>query len=146
MKIQNELLIHTVKTIQFRFLKALNISKEDFGQFKIRETTRCPNEIINHMCDLAIKTKTKIIEGHFIVNNLQLLNFINEKKRFINELKELQSVIALFEIEIDLSKKLLQGPLSDMVTHIGQIALLNGLYGNKVPKENYFDEDMDIGF
>jgi len=40
-------------------------------------------------------------------------------------------------------KRLLQGPILDMATHIGQLAMLNGLNGNPVPKESYYNADIE---
>ncbi len=138
MHAQNEILVHVVKTIQYRFMKVLAGSKEDFGSFKISEHTRCPAEIIHHMFDLTVKTRMMIIEGHFNVPPVTLLIFSDEKERFIDELNELELVIGSNKIDIVLGLKLLQGPLSDILTHIGQVAMLNGLHGNKIPKENYY--------
>lgn len=79
MHAQNEILVHVVKTIQYRFLKVTTGSKEGFGSFKIGEHTRCPAEIIHHIFDLTVKTKTMITEGHFNVSPLALLSFSAEK-------------------------------------------------------------------
>ncbi len=139
MEIHIQVLSHVIKTIQYRFIKATTGSKEDFGTFKLNEQTRSPNEIIHHMFDLAAKTKSMLNRGHFIVSVYELLDFPDETKRFLNELEELQLTIDSVRIDLELSKKLLQGPILDMVTHIGQIAMLNGLHGNKIQKENYYN-------
>jgi hypothetical protein len=38
--------------------------------------------------------------------------------------------------------QLLQGPLSDVMTHIGQLSLLRRLYGSPVPPENFIYADI----
>lgn len=55
---------------------------------------------------------------------------------------ELQDIMRRTGIDEDMAQKLLQGPVIDMATHIGQIAMLNGLHGNKIPKQNYFAADV----
>jgi hypothetical protein len=140
---KNEILYHSIRTIEYRFTKATAGSKDNFGDFKISDHTRTPNEIINHMFDLATKTKTMIKEGHFNCPSPERLEFKAETKRFLSGLKELQTVIGETEIEIEISKKLLQGPILDIVTHIGQIAMLNGLNGNKIIKESYYSADLE---
>ncbi len=40
-------------------------------------------------------------------------------------------------------EQLLQGPLSDAMTHIGQISYLRRLYGSPVPSENFIYATID---
>lgn len=143
METYNPVLSHIIKTIHYRFSKATAGSKDDFGIFKLNEHTRSPNEIVHHMLDLATKTKSMVQSGEFTVSSYQPLDFINETKRFLIELESLQLAISSIQIDIQLSKKLLQGPISDMLTHIGQIAMLNGLHGNKIKKESYFHAEIN---
>jgi hypothetical protein len=143
MENHKHILIHAIKTIQYRFVKATHDSKEDFGVFKIGAHTRTPNQIINHMFDLAAKTKCMIKENHFNVPSPTLLDFSSEKERLLNELKELNLAIELYNLDLEVSKKLVQGPILDMATHIGQIAMLNGLHGNIIPKESYYNAQIE---
>jgi hypothetical protein len=142
MKKEHQLLIHATKAIGYRFEKAVTNSKADFGEFRIAEHVRSPREIVNHMHDLATKTKTMIREGHFNCPPPTLLSFQEERDRFLAGLKELQEIIPQFDLDEQMALKLLQGPMIDMATHIGQIAMLNGLHGNKITKENYFAADL----
>lgn len=142
MNTHKELLIHAVKAIQYRFVKVTNDSKEHFGTFKISNHTRSPCEIINHLFDLTAKTKYMITEGHFKCPAPLSLNFADEKHRFLSGLKDLQTVMTNGEIDIEMCRRLLQGPLLDMATHVGQLAMLNGLHGNKIPKENYYEATL----
>jgi len=138
-----ELLKHSLKAIAYRFQKAISNSKENFGEFKISPHTRTPNEIINHMYDLAVKTGTMIKEGHFNCPIPSQLSFNEEVLRFLKTIKDLEPIIEENKPGIELSKKLLQGPIMDITTHIGQLAMLNGLNGNKISKESYFDANLD---
>ena len=139
---KNELLQHSVRAISYRFVKSTTGSKENFGNFKISEHTRSPNEIINHLSDLVTKTITMLREGHFNCPPPALLDFDGEMARFVSGLKELEAVLSEKEIDTELSKKLLQGPILDMATHTGQLAMLNGLHGNKIPRESYFSANL----
>ena len=42
-------------------------------------------------------------------------------------------------------EKLVQGPVADALTHVGQIALLRRLAGSPVKAENYFAADISAG-
>ncbi|TDO23495.1 hypothetical protein [Sediminibacterium goheungense] len=138
----NQLLIHLIKTIQYRFVKATQGSKADFGVVKLNKHTRSPNEIIQHMYDLAVKTTCLIKGESFPVSSYQSLDFTGETNRFLDEMKELSLTIEEVTIDIVLCKKLLQGPISDIITHIGQIAMLSGLHGNKIPSESFYQADI----
>jgi hypothetical protein len=139
----NELLIHTVKTIRYRFIRATQGASASFGEFRIGAGTRQPKEIVNHMFDLVTKTISMLLHGHFSTPQPAQLIFEEEKERFLAALNELQTCLSRIQLEPAQSKKLLQGPLLDMVTHIGQLAMLNGLHGNKVPRESYFDARLE---
>lgn len=137
-----ELLIHAVKAIGYRFTKATEGAKESFGNYKVSKHTRSPTEIVNHMYDLACKTKQLITEGNFNTPSPAMLDFLDEKDRFLICFKELETVMLTTRISMHTGKRLLQGPLLDMSTHIGQLAMLNGLNGNKVPKESYYNAEI----
>jgi hypothetical protein len=139
----NELLIHTVKTIRYRFIRATRAASAGFGDFRIGPDTRQPKEIVNHMFDLATKTISMLQHGHFSTPRPEQRNFQQEQERLLAALNALQDCLGSIRPEPMLSKKLLQGPLLDMVTHIGQLAMLNGLHGNKVPRESYFDARLE---
>lgn len=95
------------------------------------------------MVDLATKTNTMIKEGHFNCPPPELLDFSQECERFYFGLSELKTSINNYEIDIEICKKLLQGPILDIATHIGQIAMLNGLNDNRIPKESYYLADLN---
>jgi hypothetical protein len=139
---KNELLRHAIAAIAYRFNKAIAHTTDGFGKYKVSEHTRTPNEIINHMSDLSLKAKTMIAEGHFNSPAPTPLTFEKEIARFNESLTDLGRALEAKELDASLVKKLLQGPVLDMATHVGQIAMLNGLNGNKVPKENYFTADV----
>ncbi len=43
------------------------------------------------------------------------------------------------------AERLLQGPLADVLTHLGQIAFVLGVAGEPVRGENYFVADIAAG-
>ena len=44
----------------------------------------------------------------------------------------------------DAANRLLQGPLADVMTHVGQIALLRRLTGSPIPPENFYTAAIDV--
>jgi hypothetical protein len=42
-------------------------------------------------------------------------------------------------------EKLLQGPIADALTHVGQLAMLRRMAGASTPGENYFAAQVEVG-
>jgi hypothetical protein len=137
-----ELLNHALKSIKYRFEKATKGSLDNFGEFRVSDHTRSPSEIVNHMFDLVNKTNSIITGGQMNIESLELLKFDEECQRFVIGLEKLMIVLHQSQIELSVCKRLLQGPILDIITHIGQLALLNGLNANKIEKENYYAIDL----
>lgn len=137
-----EMLIHSLKATKYRFMKATGGAKENFGVYKASEHTRSPAQIVNHMFDLVNKTK-QIIEGKETAASYpELLTFQMEKERFLHALDELEAIMLERKIDKQVGKRLMQGPVLDMVSHVGQLAMLNGMNGNIIVKESYYDAEI----
>ena len=65
------------------------------------------------------------------------LQITQEIERFNLELKKIDKTLSARELGVEYSKKLLQGPLSDILTHIGQIAMLQRLNGAPIKWEDF---------
>ncbi|GAB3716741.1 hypothetical protein GCM10027592_58310 [Spirosoma flavus] len=135
----NELLTHVVKALAYRFTKAADGSAADFGMYQVSLHSRSPNEILNHMNDLVIKTITMVQEGHFTCPPPEALDFEGERNPLLDGFEELQKMVNSSGLEAAVRKRLLQGTILDIATHIGQLVMLNGLNGNKIQKENYYE-------
>lgn len=83
-----------------------------------------------------------IKEGHFNSPSPQNLDFASEQARFLLGIKELEMAFGKKKIDMGVSKKLLQGPILDIATHVGQLAMLNGIFGSPVAKESYYEIDL----
>jgi hypothetical protein len=70
--------------------------------------------------------------------------FEEEVERFHQTLEELGHQIDSGKEPRDTTlERLLQGPVSDAMTHVGQIAMLRGLFGSPVPGEGFMLADID---
>ncbi len=141
---KNELLRHTLATIQYRFDKSVQGSKEEFGDFSLGKGSRSVKEIINHMYHVLNFTRTFLEEG-FERQVPKPLDLKKEIQRFNKELKEIDALFSVIELNMEFSKKLLQGPLSDILTHIGQIAMLRRLVDEPIPRENFSAASIKTG-
>jgi hypothetical protein len=91
------------------------------------------------MYDLVNKTVSRIKDGHFNCPLPEPLDFTGEKERLHQGLETAKTILLTHQPQEMLVKKLLQGPILDMATHVGQLAMLRGCWGYPVPKEKYFE-------
>ena len=142
---KNEYLRHALSTISYRFQKAVKNAEINFGDFTIGKGSRTPNEIINHMYYVLSATRIYIQEESTPKQLPEKLNLKLEIDRFNLELKSLDKVLSDKELEMNYSKRLLQGPFSDILTHIGQISMLRRLSGNPIKGEDFSSAPITTG-
>jgi len=141
---KNEFLRHTLATIKYRFEQSLATRNENFGEFTLGSGSRTPAEIINHMHHVLYSTRIYIEQG-FNGEQPKPLDFEHEIERFNNELFKIDAILDVNELPVDYSKKLLQGPLSDILTHIGQISMMQRLHGNPIGGEDFSVASIQTG-
>ncbi|MEZ5042008.1 MAG: hypothetical protein R2828_19080 [Saprospiraceae bacterium] len=134
---KNEYLRHTVATIQYRFQQSIKEMEDAFGDFNLGKGSRSPKEIINHMYQVLHYTRF-FIEGDRSKDEIpEKLSLTYEIERFNDELKALDRSLTHRALEMSYTKRLLQGPLADMLTHIGQLAMLQRMNGEPIEKEDF---------
>jgi hypothetical protein len=69
----------------------------------------------------------------------------DEVARFFAELAKFDAVLAEGLPLACPAERLLQGPIADALTHVGQLALLRRLAGSPMPGENYYKADIVPG-
>ena len=134
---KNEYLRHTLSTINYRFQKSVKYRNADFGDFSLGKGSRSPKEIINHMYFVLRSTTLYIEEEKIQTVEPDKLNLELEIDRFSLEIQNLDKVLAENELDINYSKRLLQGPLSDVLTHIGQMSMLSRINNNPIEWEDF---------
>ena len=112
-------------------------TENEFGNFNLGKGSRSPNEVINHMYHVLSSTRFFISEGNRKRELPEKLNLKLEIERFNQEIISIGNLLAEKELEVDFTKRLLQGPFSDILTHIGQISMLSRLYGNPIEGEDF---------
>jgi hypothetical protein len=132
-----KLLHHFLATLAYRTQKALRGAPANFGSFQVVEGVRNPSNIVCHMTSVLGYARTFYIGGTYWPQPLPTLE--EEIKRFHDILQDLAKHIEkgsplLGGISVE---QLLQGPLSDAMTHTGQLAMLRRLVGSPVAPENF---------
>jgi hypothetical protein len=141
---KREFLRHAVATVAYRGGKALRNAEERFAEFKAGGTSRTPVEILAHIGDL-FDWALSLAKGERVWHDSQALLWENEVRRFFAALKAFDDYLASGEPLGFPPEKLLQGPVADALTHIGQLAMLRRLAGSSVRGENYFKADITVG-
>lgn len=138
-----ELLRHFLAAIAYRTQKALREAPDSFPDFAAGRSTRTPVEILRHMTSLMGYVRTLFVGGSYPRKPDPLPTFADEVRRFHGMLEAVAELIATRLRECPITpEQLLQGPLSDTMTHVGQLALLRRLADAPVPPENFIHADI----
>lgn len=128
-------LAHDLAAIAYRLQKALRSAPADFGGFRAMSGVRTPAELVRHMTSVLGYARAFFVGGAYRPEPLPTLE--QEVTRFHEMLESLSEEIGRGSFERITPLRLLQGPLSDVMSHIGQLALLRRLAGSPVPPEDF---------
>jgi hypothetical protein len=122
-------------TLAYRAAKVLRDAPPEFGGHAFGDAIRQPVKIVAHMGDL-MAWGVSIATGGYEWKPGGGDDWQTEVDRFFNGLAALDAAIAdpAFNGSVE---KLIQGPLADALTHVGQLAMLRGMIGRPVRPESY---------
>jgi hypothetical protein len=136
-----QLLQHFLAALAYRTQKALRGAPPDFADFRVGPTSRTPKELVWHMTGVIGYARTMLHGGRFAPPAVP--TFAEEVVRFHDTLAALSSDFADVSLVARISdRQFLQGPLSDAMTHVGQLAMLRRLVGSPVASENFIFADI----
>ncbi len=132
---------HFLASIAYHLQKAIRNAPPEYWTFSAGLRVRTPEAILRHMTGVLGYARTFFLGGTFQPTLLRQINdevcrfheILEDISRLLDEDAPLQDIHEL---------QLLQGPLSDVMTHIGQLSLLRRLQGNPVPPENFIYADI----
>jgi len=138
------LLRHAVATVAYRASKAVRETPERFADFAAGPTTRSPGQILGHMADL-FEWALSMARGSTRWPDSGSLPWLEEIDRFFAALEAFDAYLAAGEPLGVPTERLLQGPVADALTHVGQLTMLRRLAGGPVRGENYAKADIAAG-
>ena len=144
LKAKRELLRHGLATVAYRGAKVLRDAPNEFGSLKAAETTRTPAQILAHIGDL-LDWAMELVHGQYIWHDSVPGLWQDDVARFFSGLQRLDDYFSSDRPIGFSAEQLLQGPIADALTHIGQLAMLRRLAGSPVTGESYFKADIVIG-
>ena len=142
MNSDRELFRHTLATLAYRAARALEDSPETFATFD--GAGRQPAQILAHMGDL-FDWALSMAQGEQRWRNSAPLPWGEEKSRFFTSLQAFDAYCTSGERLRAPIERLLQGPVADAMTHVGQLAMLRRLAGCPIRGENYYVAEISMG-
>jgi len=139
---QRALLRHFLAALAYRTQKAVRGAPPSFGEFSAGRQARTPVELVRHMTSVLGYARTFFTGGTYRPEPLPSLDA--EVERFHTMLEDLSDHLEQgTPLTGTTPERLLQGPLADAMTHVGQLALLRRLAGDPVPPENFIVAAID---
>ena len=127
---------HLAATLAYRAAKVLRDAPPAFASASFGPTTRHPVQIVAHMADL-MAWGVSLAGGGNEWKPVGSDDWQTEVERFFTGLAALDQALASGEPAGASLEKVIQGPLADALTHVGQLAMLRGMANAPVRPENY---------
>ena len=136
-----QLLRHYLASIAYHTQKAIRGAPASYWSFSAGNKVRTPESILRHMSSVLGYARTYFVGGVYRPEPLKTIEA--EVDRFHQILEELSKLLDSDRTLQTISElQLLQGPLSDVMTHVGQLSLLRRLSGSPVPPEDFIFADI----
>ena len=139
---KRELLRHALATVAYRAARALEGAPVNFAGFA--GAGRMPVQILAHMGDLFEWALSAAI-GQERWQATQPRVWAEEKQRFFQSLQSFDAFLATGGALHAPVEQLLQGPVADALTHVGQLAMLRRLSGSPTRGESFYAAEIKAG-
>ena len=139
-----ELLRHLTATLAYRAAKVLRDVPDGFGSSTFGDGTRRPVLIVAHLADLMAWGVT-LAQDNVVWKAGGGSDWNVEVARFLANLAALDHELTQVQLAPCAAEKLIQGPLADALTHVGQLAMLRGMAGSPVRPESYARATVTAG-
>jgi hypothetical protein len=135
---------HTLATIAYRAAKVERDAPPGFGNFQLGKAARTPVEILAHLGDL-FDWALSMAQGDSKWVPTKARGWRKEVERFHASLLALDRYLASDAPLRATAEELFQGPISDALTHIGQIAIMRRQDDSPVRSEVFAKADIAPG-
>jgi hypothetical protein len=138
------LLRRIIATLAYRASKALRHVPPGFADFLNGSATRTPCQIVAHMGDL-MGWGLRMTDGDKSWRAEGSADWEREVQRFFEGVAALDGAIASRDPDSYPVDELIQGPLADALTHVGQLTMLRRAAGAPVRPESYARAEIELG-
>jgi len=141
---KRDLLRHAVATLAYRGSKAIRDVSPNVADFHANDATRTPRALLAHIGDL-LDWALSLAEGNQKWNPATPGSWEEESARFFTALGRFDAFLASDRPLGARPERLMQGPIADTLTHVGQLMMLRRLAGNPMRSENYAAAEIVAG-
>lgn len=134
---------HLAATLAYRAAKVIRDAPATFAD-ATSGSARRPVRIVAHMADL-MAWGVSLTRGEHVWKAEGSDDWHVEVRRFFDGLSALDAAINAADLPAGAAEKLIQGPLADALTHVGQLALLRGMAGVPLRPESYASAAITAG-
>lgn len=135
---------HTLATLVYRGAKAVRGAPAELAAFRVGPQSRTPALILAHIGDV-LEWGRWMVRGEHRWHESEPLPWREEVERFFRTASELDRELAAARPPVGTLEKVFQGPIADVLTHIGQLNMLRRLAGSPVRGENYARAEIVVG-
>jgi len=135
---------HAAATLAYRGNKALRDAPDGFSSFACGGGCRSAGAILAHICDL-LDWGLSMARGKPEWHDTEPRSWGDDVSRFHKALAAFDGYLASDQRLGAPAEKLLQGPIADALTHVGQIAMMRRLSGVPIKGENYYAAEITVG-
>ncbi|RED66143.1 hypothetical protein [Cohnella lupini] len=135
---------HYISTLKYRSSKAILNTPINYYNFDLGSGVRTPIEILKHMSDVIRYAQTVFDDRIQMVEEISTWD--DEVNIFFKELSKLDELIETTGIpqRERIIEQLIQGPLSDAMTHVGQLSMIRRMAGEPIPRENFIKAEIRV--
>jgi hypothetical protein len=139
------LLRHTLAALAYRASRVLGATPSGFADFDAGQGVMTPRKMLNHVSTILAYTQAQLEGGEF-QRPTEVDDWSMEVDRFFETLTLLDRALESgVSADGETVLRMLQGPILDAATHIGQISMLRRLAGSPTPKDHYIKAAVSVG-
>jgi len=140
---KSEMLRHFLASIAYHATKAIGDAPEAYPELDVGNGVRTPRHILHHIT--GVLSYAHSFYEHYETTYFEHEPWNREVESFYEVLSKLDDSIQEKDPEGVTPERLLQGPLSDSMAHVGQLLMLRRMAGSPVPSENFVYADIRKG-
>ena len=135
---------HLIATLGHRFGVAVKDSPPGFADYIACPGARTPGQVLAHI-HVLVEWSTNVVQGGGERPQEAALVWDQAVRRLYQLLQSLDDAVVHAEGKAFPIEKLLQGPIADALTHVGQLTMLRRMAGAPVQTDSYFRADISAG-
>jgi hypothetical protein len=137
------MLRHFLASIAYHASKAIRDAPDGYPEIEVGAGVRTPRRILHHIT--GVLSYAHSFFEHYETTYFDLEPWDTEVESFYTILGKLDESLREKAPNGVTEERLLQGPLSDSMAHVGQLLMLRRMAGSPVPSENFVYAEIKAG-